>query len=128
MKDGFVEEEDLASLAKKFRQAAGKSRAEAARDMGVKHPSVFHAEESPEKGYLKLRKRMIETYSPFKVSGPFYFRTYALCNKYAVVAARQMSAFYSYHEICSLMRVVSNLTKATKEAKMWVSCEAAFVA
>jgi DNA-binding XRE family transcriptional regulator len=67
-----VAEAELARLAKKFREAAGKTRAEAARDMGIKHPSIFHAEESPEKGYLKLRIRMIEKYSPFKVIGPVF--------------------------------------------------------
>jgi hypothetical protein len=66
-------EKDLARLAKKYRKAAGKTRAEAARDMRVKHPSIFHAEESPEKSYLKLRMRLIEKYSPYKVAGPAYF-------------------------------------------------------
>lgn len=65
-------EQQLAELAKKFRETAGKSRADAARDMGIKHPSIFHAEESPERGYFKLRKRMIEAYSPYKVTGPFF--------------------------------------------------------
>ena len=69
----FVQERDLAVLAKKFRLAAGRTRADAARDMGIKHPSIFHAEESPEKPFCKLRKRMIETYSPFKVVGPIYW-------------------------------------------------------
>ena len=65
-------EEDLSALAKKYRELAGKSRAEAARDMGIKHPSIFHAEESPKKSFLKLRMRMIEAYSPFKVVGPVF--------------------------------------------------------
>ena len=70
---GVLSESQLAALAKQFRQAAGKTRAEAARDMGVKHPSIFHAEESPEQSFLKLRKRMIEKYSPFKVEGPGFW-------------------------------------------------------
>lgn len=65
-------EADLAKLAKKFREAAGRNRAEAARDMGIKHPSIFHAEESPDKTFFKLRKRMIEKYSPYKIVGPVY--------------------------------------------------------
>lgn len=67
-----VEERKLVALAKKFRVAAGKTRADAAREMGVKHPSIFHAEESADKGYWSLRKRMIEAYSPYKVTGPLY--------------------------------------------------------
>ncbi len=65
-------EKELAELAKQYREAAGKNRAQAAREMGVKHPSIFHAEESPGKSYLKLRIRLIETYSPYKVVGPVY--------------------------------------------------------
>lgn len=68
----YVTEEKLAELAKQFRRAADKSRAEAARDMGIKQPSIFHAEESPEKTFIKLRRRMIEAYSDHKVEGPFY--------------------------------------------------------
>jgi DNA-binding XRE family transcriptional regulator len=66
-------EADLAALAKKSRESAGKTRAEAAREMGVKHPSIFHAEESPDKSFFKLRKRLIETYSPYRVRGPVFF-------------------------------------------------------
>jgi DNA-binding XRE family transcriptional regulator len=73
MKQGkTVEERELASLAKRFRIAAGKTRADAAREMGVKHPSIFHAEETPEKGYWSLRRRMIEAYSQYRVIGPLY--------------------------------------------------------
>jgi DNA-binding XRE family transcriptional regulator len=73
MKSGrFVEETELAALAKRFRQAAGKTKADAAREMGVKEPSLYCAEEKPEKSFTKLRCRMIETYSKLKVSGPFF--------------------------------------------------------
>ncbi len=68
----YVTEEQLAGLAKQYRTTAKKTRAEAARDMGIKHPSIFHAEESPEKTFVKLRRRMIEAYSPYRVEGPFY--------------------------------------------------------
>jgi hypothetical protein len=71
MAEVFVERE-LAALAKRFRKAAGKTRAQAARDMKVSQPSLFHAEESPRLGLFKLRKRMIERYSPFKLIGPTY--------------------------------------------------------
>ena len=67
-----MNETDLALTAKTFRQQAGKTRAQAARDMGVSQTSIFHAEESPEQGLVKLRRRMIEAYSRFKVRGPVY--------------------------------------------------------
>ena len=69
----MLTEAQLAALAKQFRVAAGKTRSEAAREMGVKHPSIFHAEETPEQSLLKLRKRMIEKYSPYKVKGPGFW-------------------------------------------------------
>ena len=68
----LLTENDLAGLARRFRKAAGKSRSEAARDLGVSHVSIFRAEEDPEQSLLKLRTRMIEAYSPFKVVGPVY--------------------------------------------------------
>jgi len=72
MEDELVEEQKLAKLAKKLRIAAGKTRAQAARDMGIRQPSIFHAEESPEQSFTKLRCRMIEAYSDMKVSGPYF--------------------------------------------------------
>lgn len=71
----FLDESQLAALAKKFRKEAGIKRARAARDMGVSQTSIFNAEESPEQALTKLRTRMIETYSPFKVTGPVFFLT-----------------------------------------------------
>jgi DNA-binding XRE family transcriptional regulator len=65
-------ENDLAVLAKTFRRQAGTTRAQAARDMKVSQTSIFNAEESPEQGLLKLRMRMIEAYSQFKVRGPVF--------------------------------------------------------
>ena len=65
-------ENDLAALAKRFRKQAGKTRAQAARDMKVSQTSIFHAEESPKQGMIKLRTRMIESYSSYKVRGPVY--------------------------------------------------------
>jgi len=66
-------ENDLAVLAKHFRRQSGKTRAQAARDMNVSQTSIFHAEESPEQGLIKLRARMIEAYSSFRVKGPVFF-------------------------------------------------------
>jgi len=68
----FLTEGDLAALAKCFRKAAHKSRAQAARDMCVSQTSIFNAEESPEQSLTKLRTRMIEEYSDFTVNGPFF--------------------------------------------------------
>lgn len=68
-----IEETELAALAKQFRQAAGKSKAEVARELGVAAPTVFGAEEQPDLSLTKLRIRIIETCSPFKVVGPVFF-------------------------------------------------------
>jgi DNA-binding XRE family transcriptional regulator len=73
MQKEFLNEAELTALAKKFRKEAGIKRAQAARDMDVSQTSIFHAEESPEQGLTKLRIRMIETYSPFKVKGPVFY-------------------------------------------------------
>ena len=73
MKDTtVVAENELAAFAEKFRSAAGVTRAQASRDMGVKQPSIFHAEESPALPYKKLRMRMIEAYSDYEIVGPVY--------------------------------------------------------
>ena len=64
----FLTEEDLAAVAKGFREKAGKNRAEAAREMGVAQTSIFNAEETPSQSLTKLRVRMIEAYSPYKVA------------------------------------------------------------
>ena len=64
--------EDLAKLAKEFRTRAGRSRAEAAREMSVSQTSIFNAEQVPDHGLSKLRVRMIEKYSEFRVIGPIF--------------------------------------------------------
>jgi DNA-binding XRE family transcriptional regulator len=69
---GTMNENDLALLAKTFRRKAGKTRAQAAREMGVAQTSIFNAEETPAESLVKLRVRMIEAYSEFKVRGPVY--------------------------------------------------------
>ncbi len=68
----LIPEDELASLAKQFRVAAGKSKADVARELHVAGPTVFSAEERPEMSLTKLRTRMIEKYSQFKVIGPTY--------------------------------------------------------
>ena len=67
-----MNENDMAVMAKMFRRRAGVTRAQAARDMKVSQTSIFNAEETPEQGLIKLRTRMIEAYSKFKVRGPVY--------------------------------------------------------
>ena len=67
-----MNENDLALLAKTFRRQAGKTRAQAAREMRVNQTSIFNAEETPGQSLVKLRMRMIEAYSKFKVRGPVY--------------------------------------------------------
>jgi len=69
----FLNEAQLAALAKKFRKEAGIKRAQAARDMDVSQTSIFNAEETPEQGLTKLRVRMIEAYSRYELVGPIYF-------------------------------------------------------
>ncbi len=71
-KQQFIQERDLAALAKRFRMAVQKNRAEAARELGVARPSLIHAEDFPEKSFFKLRCRIIEKYSPYRVKGPLY--------------------------------------------------------
>jgi DNA-binding XRE family transcriptional regulator len=69
----FIQESDLPALAKKFREAAGRNRAEAAKDLNVARQSIIYAEDRPEKSFFKLRLRIIEKYSPYKVHGPVYW-------------------------------------------------------
>jgi len=65
-------ENDLMTLAKHYREKAGKKRAQAAREMGVRQTSIFNAEETPSQSLTKLRIRLIEAYSPYEVVGAVY--------------------------------------------------------
>ena len=65
-------EEELGALAKQFRLRAAKTKEQAAGELGVGRPSVQLAEENPEQSLFKLRKRLIEQYSEYKLVGPFY--------------------------------------------------------
>lgn len=71
-KTRIVSETELAGVAKECREAAGKTRAQAARELNVSHVSVHQAEEVPEKGLVNLRKRIIEMYSSYRVTGPAF--------------------------------------------------------
>ena len=68
----WLDESDLAALAKQCRLASGKSRAQVARELGVARPSIVYAEDYPQQSLFKLRKRLIETYSPYTLGGPLY--------------------------------------------------------
>lgn len=71
-KSGLHTERDLAALAKHFRSKAGISKSEAARELGVNRGTIQQAEEYPKTSLSRLRIRMIERYSDFKVIGPVY--------------------------------------------------------
>jgi len=73
MRATTMNENDLAVLAKTFRRQSHTTRAQAARDMKVSQTSIFNAEETPQQSLVKLRMRMIEAYSKFKIRGPVYF-------------------------------------------------------
>jgi hypothetical protein len=65
-------ESELAGIAKKFRLAAGKKKAPLGRELGVTRATMQDAEERPENNLTKLRRRIVEACSPYKVEGPFY--------------------------------------------------------
>jgi len=71
-KKQFLSETALAKLARKFRQQAKKTRAQAARELRVSQTTIFNAEETPSQSLFKIRKRMIEKYSALKVVGPVF--------------------------------------------------------
>lgn len=69
----FLSERELGALAKSFRLKAGRTKDEAAVELKVGRPSVQLAEENPEQSLTKLRIRIIENYSPYRVVGPVFF-------------------------------------------------------
>lgn len=71
-KKQFVSEPELAALAQKYRVASGKNRAQAARELDVARQAIIYAEDQPDKSFTKLRCRMIETYSPYRIVGPVF--------------------------------------------------------
>ena len=66
-------EHELASLAKQFRTKSGKRAVDVARELGVGKTTIHLAEEYPEKSLTKIRKRLIEEYSPFELVGPVFY-------------------------------------------------------
>jgi DNA-binding XRE family transcriptional regulator len=61
---------ELAALAKKMRESAGETKAQAARALGINRATIQQAEEMPEMSLTKLRIRLIERYSRYRVEGP----------------------------------------------------------
>ena len=72
MREKVIEEKKLAAFAKECRELAGITRAQAARELNVARPTIFYAEEEPERGLHKLRIAIIERYSEHEVTGPVY--------------------------------------------------------
>ena len=72
MREKLIEESELAALAKQCREKSGKSRTEASRELSVARPTIFYAEEKPERALHKLRIAIIERYSEHEVTGPVY--------------------------------------------------------
>jgi DNA-binding XRE family transcriptional regulator len=65
-------ERDLATLAKRFRKQSGKTKAALGREIGVTRATMQDAEERPGQSLTKLRIRIIERCSPYRITGPFY--------------------------------------------------------
>lgn len=68
----YVGEPQLASLARKYRIQAGRNRAQAARELKVARQAIIYAEDQPGKSFTKLRCRLIEAYSSYRVKGPVF--------------------------------------------------------
>jgi DNA-binding XRE family transcriptional regulator len=62
----------LAKLAKRFRKQSGKTKAALGRELGVTRATMQDAEEHPGRSLTKLRIRIIETCSPYRITGPVY--------------------------------------------------------
>jgi len=67
-----LDDAGLARMAKQCREAAGVTRAQAARDMDVSPPAIQYAEEDITQNLTQLRRRMIEAYSNNLIEGPVY--------------------------------------------------------
>ena len=62
----------MAKLAKAARKRARLTKAEVARQLHVTRGTIHQAEEYVEMSLTKLRIKMIEKYTPHRISGPFY--------------------------------------------------------
>jgi DNA-binding XRE family transcriptional regulator len=66
-------ETQLAVLAKRFRKKSGKTKAKMGRELGVTRATMQDAEERPDQSLTKLRIRIIESCSSFKIRGPVFW-------------------------------------------------------
>lgn len=71
-KKQMYSEPELAVLAKQFREKSGKTKAQLARELKVTRPTMQDVEERPERNLTKLRLRIIQKYSCYRVTGPVY--------------------------------------------------------
>ena len=72
-KKKLFNESELAALAKEFRVKSGKTKAALAREFGVNRATIQLAEEYPERSMTKMRCRIVEACSPYRVGGPGYW-------------------------------------------------------
>lgn len=72
LKKTGITEAELAAVAKEFRLKSGRTKIEMAAELGVRRPSVQLAEENPGQSLTRLRIRIIEACSPYRVEGPHY--------------------------------------------------------
>lgn len=68
----FIQETELAELAKKFRTESGRTKADVARELDIAKTTMQHAEESPERSLTAVRIRIIEMCSDYHVVGPVF--------------------------------------------------------
>ena len=71
-KKQIVHPQELGALAKRYRLLSGKTKIEAAAELGVNRTSIQLAEENPEQRLPGLRIRMIERFSRYRMVGPVY--------------------------------------------------------
>ena len=62
----------MAKLAKAARKQVHLTKAEVARQLRVTRGTIHQAEEYADMSLTKLRIKMIEKYTPDRISGPFY--------------------------------------------------------
>lgn len=65
-------EEEVVTLTAELRQKSGKSLAEIACALGVSRSVVFHAEKSPGKSLIQVRRRIIRLLTGRELEGPLY--------------------------------------------------------
>ncbi len=72
MENTYINEVDLAALAKNLREERGLTQEKAADLLGVSQPTLSQAENNADKNLTKLRIKMIREFGGIKIDGPFY--------------------------------------------------------